>query len=82
MARGFESKQVESQQAEAERQRALREEDRGPVADRAVVARRRSLELARVDVERRLAAAGAAPLREMLKRTLEAIDAELAKLTG
>ena len=79
MARGFESKQVESQQAEAERQRALREE-RGPVEDRAILARRRSLELARVDVAHRLEAAGAVPLREMLRRTLDAIEKEIASL--
>ena len=78
MARGFESKQVEDQQAEAERRRSRR--DAGPAEDPAHVTRRRSLEMARVDVNRRLQAATAAPHREMLKRTLEAIDAELAKL--
>lgn len=79
MARGFESKQVESQQAEAERQRSLRD-DKPPVEDRARLARRRSLELARADVKRRLAAATAAPLQEMLKRSLAAVDAEIAAL--
>jgi hypothetical protein len=79
MARGFESKQVESQQAEAERQRDVPAE-RGPDEDRARLARRRSLELARADVTHRLAAATAAPHREMLKRSLAALDAEIAAL--
>jgi len=78
MARGFESKQVEDQQAEAQRRRERR--DDASAEDPARVTRRRSLEMARVDVSRRLAVATAAPLREMLKRALEAIDAELGKL--
>ena len=79
MARGFESKQVEDQQAEAQRRRERRQGD--SPEDPARVTRRRTLEMARVDVSRRLEAATAAPLREMLKRTLEAIDAELGKLS-
>jgi hypothetical protein len=79
MARGFESKQVEDQQAEAQRRRERRQGD--SPEDPARVTRRRTLEMARVDVSRRLEAATAAPHREMLKRTLEAIDAELSKLS-
>ncbi len=79
MARGFESKQVEDQQAEAQRRRERRQGD--SPEDPARVTRRRTLEMARVDVSRRLEVATAAPLREMLKRTLEAIDAELQKLS-
>jgi len=79
MARGFESKQVEDQQAEAQRRRERRQDD--SPEDPARVTRRRTLEMARVDVSRRLEVATAAPLREMLKRTLEAIDAELSKLS-
>jgi hypothetical protein len=78
MARGFESKQVEDQQAEAQRRRERREGDAPD--DPARVTRRRTLEMARVDVSRRLEAATAAPLREMLTRALEAIDAELRTL--
>jgi hypothetical protein len=78
MARGFESKQVEDQQAEAQRRRERREGD--ALDDPARVTRRRTLEMARVDVSRRLEAATAAPLREMLTRALEAIDAELRTL--
>jgi hypothetical protein len=80
MARGFESKQVEDQQAEAERRRALREAGEEPKLDAAREAKKRSLELAQVDARRRLDAATAAPLRAMLERTLAAIDAELQKL--
>lgn len=78
MARGFESKQVEDQQAEAQRRRERRQGDSPD--DPARVTRRKTLEMARVDVSRRLEVATAAPLREMLTRTLEAIDAELQKL--
>jgi len=80
VARGFESKQVEHQQAEAERRRSLRNDE--PAADPARLARRRGLELARIDAQHRLDAATAEPLREMLRRTLAAIDAELTKLAG
>jgi len=79
MARGFESKQVESQQAEAERRREAADEP-GPMEDRARLARRRSLELARADVRHRLASATAAPLQEMLKRSLAALETEIAAL--
>lgn len=78
MARGFESKQVESQQADAQRRREIRAEE--PVVDPVRLVRRRSLELARVDAQHRLDAAMAEPLKAMLRRSLEAIDAELAKL--
>lgn len=80
MARGFESKQVEHQQAEAERRRELRERARLP--DAAASARRRSLELARTDVLRRLEAAGDERLREQLRRALGALAAELDRLRG
>lgn len=76
MARGFESKQVEHQQAEAERRRELRE--RGRVPDPALAARRRSLELARADVLQRIAAARNDRLVEQLRLTLAAIEKELA----
>lgn len=76
MARGFESKQTEDQQAEAERKRALRERD--PQAETPVDPRRRSLELARSDVSRRLLAAKDERLREQLRLALTAIEKELA----
>jgi len=73
MARGFESKSVSSQQEDAAslpRGRAA-----GPPS-----ARRRGLELSRADVQRRLADATAEPHREILRRALKALDAEIAAL--
>jgi hypothetical protein len=69
VARGFESKSVADQQESAQDKRKGAE----PPA-----ARRRTLELARVDVQRRLDTAGSDSYREMLKRTLAALDKELA----
>lgn len=46
----------------------------------AVVARRRSLELARIDVVRKLELAHAEAHREMLQRALRALDQELDRL--
>ena len=71
VARGFESKSVADQQESAQDKRKTAE----PPA-----ARRRTLELARVDVQRRLDTAGSDSYREMLKRTLAALDKELAAL--
>jgi hypothetical protein len=71
VARGFESKSVADQQESAQDKRKSVE----PPA-----ARRRTLELARVDVQRRLETAGSDSYREMLKRTLAAVDKELAEI--
>jgi len=71
VARGFESKSVADQQESAQDKRKGAE----PPA-----VRRRTLELARVDVQRRLEAAGSDSYREMLKRTLAALDKELVEL--
>jgi hypothetical protein len=71
VARGFESKSVADQQESAQDKRKSTE----PPA-----ARRRTLELARVDVQRRLETAGSDSYREMLKRTLAAVDKELAEI--
>jgi hypothetical protein len=70
MARGFESKSVADQQEEAFNPR--------PPVDRVQSAQRRSLELARVDVERRLGIATSEPLRKMLQQALADIDARIA----
>ncbi len=78
MARGFESKAVADQQESAGQQIPEPRERETP--DPARLARRRRLELARVDVSRRLAEATAAPHREMLKRALAALDSEIAGL--
>ena len=71
MARGFESKSVADQQEAAQEKRKTVEPQ---------PARRRTLELARVDVLRRIETAGSDSYREMLKRTLVALDKELSEL--
>ena len=78
MARGFESKSVADQQEAA---LARRDRDRArPVADPVRAAQRRKLELTRTDLLRRVSQAEAPAHREMLQRSLAAVDAELAKL--
>ena len=68
MARGFESKDVEYQQAEAERRRTL---DRAPAAnERESAARRRTLLLAIARTEADLGAATAPAHRRMLEQAL------------
>jgi hypothetical protein len=71
MARGFDSKSVSDQQEEAERRR-----ERKGINPQRESPRRRELELARVDVARRLESAPE-PHRQMLQRALDAIDKEL-----
>ncbi len=79
MARGFESKAVADQQESAQdRKRGRSRDSKQP--DPAVLARRRQLELARADVERRLTAAVAPAHRQMLERALGALLDELAAL--
>ena len=77
MARGFDSKSVSDQQEELERRRERRQQ--GEPQKPVVSARRRQLELARVDLVRRLETASGR-YRETLQATLEALDAQLAKL--
>jgi pyridoxine 5'-phosphate synthase PdxJ len=72
MARGFDSKSVADQQEEKLNARAPRT---GPLVD----PRRKKLELARVDLTRQLETATGA-YAEMLRRSLAALDEELAKL--
>jgi hypothetical protein len=79
MARGWESKAVEAQQDEASRS------DRAPShrpltgGEMERLARRRSLELARARAQADLRAARNPVHREMLQRTLAALDAQLAE---
>lgn len=77
MARGFESKSVEEQ---APLTRPAPRNDRSPEPDPAIVFKRRKLELARIDCLYQLATAHAEAHREMLRRALEALDKEIAKL--
>ena len=77
MARGFESKSVADQQESAQARRGAR--PNAPSA-KTVSARKRGLELARADVERRLAAASFPAHRQMLERALSALTADIESL--
>jgi hypothetical protein len=80
MARGFESKQVESQQEEAARGRTVQ----GPAlsaTERVRVEQQRTLELSRKRAADDLSRASAPAHRLMLEQAIAALDAELAALT-
>ena len=75
MARGFESKDVEYQQAEAERSKSV-----GPslsAEERAAQARRRTIELALVRARADFASARSPAHREMLEQAIAALEAQL-----
>ena len=74
MARGFESKAVTDQQESAE---ARSSSARNCRSDGQRAARLKRLELARVDVAHRMAKAVVPAHRELLQRTLAAIDEEI-----
>ena len=79
MARGFESKDVEFQQAEAERVRTL-----GPgltLEQRAADAQRRTLTLALTRKRAELGAARADAHRRTIAAAIEALEQELARLS-
>jgi hypothetical protein len=79
MARGFESKQVESQQEEAARGRTAP----GPeltADERARVERQRALHLSRTRAADELSRASAPAHRLMLEQAIAALDAELQAL--
>lgn len=79
MARGFESKDVEFQQAEAERARTL-----GPgltPEQRAVDSQRRTLTLALTRKRAELDAARTEAHRRTLTAAIEALEQELARLS-
>jgi hypothetical protein len=77
MARGFESKDVEFQQAEAERpaatHRVLTAEERDALA------RRRTIELALARAKADLAAARNDTHRQMLSEAIKALEEQLAR---
>ena len=79
MARGWESKSIESQQEEAARERA----PKPPLTpeQQADAARRRTLELARTRTADDLSRATSPQHQAMLRRTLTAIDEQLAQLS-
>jgi hypothetical protein len=76
MARGWESKSVEAQQADFEREGPVQ----APVspAEAARLARRRTLEMARVRAVQDLGLARVPAHRAMLEAAISAIDAQLA----
>jgi hypothetical protein len=73
MARGFDSKAVSDQQEEDQRRREAQGTQKPLISPR-----RRQLELARVDLLRRLEAAPE-PHKERLQQALAALDEELAR---
>jgi hypothetical protein len=78
MARGFESKDVEFQQAEAERKKTL-----GPeltTEQREIQQRRRTLELALAKARADREAARSDAHRRMLQQAVAALEAELQRL--
>jgi len=78
MARGFESKDVEFQQAEAERTRTL---GRGLTpGEREAKAQRRTLELALARKRAELDAARSDAHRRMLAAAIESLEQDLARL--
>jgi hypothetical protein len=80
MARGWESKDVESQQELAEEQRRLAQAPREPVEERARRHQRESLELQRRRVAGEIERARHPRHREQLQQALAHLDAELKKL--
>ena len=78
MARGFESKAVESQQEEAQRRKTLRPELSTEEQQRA--ARKKGLELALAQTQAEMVAACQPAHREMLKLRLDAIQAQIEGL--
>ena len=75
MARGFESKDVEYQQAEAERPRV----SKPPLTaeQRAAAERRRTLELAITRARADLAVARSTPHRQMLEAAIRALEEQI-----
>jgi hypothetical protein len=78
MARGFESKSVESQQEEAQRAKTVRPALTAEEQSRQ--ARKTGLEMALAQTQSELAAACKPAHREMLKLRLEAIRAQIQDL--
>lgn len=77
MARGFESKSVADQQAEAENRRTRRPAD---AVDPATAPRRRGLELARADALHRIEGTTDERYRAMLQKAVADLDAQLSAL--
>jgi hypothetical protein len=80
MARGFESKDVEFQQAEAERPRSVSPAMTADERDRA--ARRRTIELSLARARNELAAAARFAHRRMLERAVVDLERQLASVSA
>lgn len=80
MARGWESKSIESQQEEAARER-VRKPALTP-EQRVDLEKRRTLELSRARAEADLARATAPAHRRLLEQTIAAIDEQLSRLSA
>jgi len=78
MARGFESKSVESQQEESQRAKSVRPALSADQAEKQ--ARKAGLELALAQTQSEMGAACRPAHREMLKLRLEAIQAQIRDL--
>ena len=78
MARGFESKSVESQQEEAQRAKAFR--PALSAEEQARQTRKAGLEMALAQTQAEMSAACKSAHRDMLKLKLEAIQAQLRDL--
>ena len=76
MARGFESKDVEFQQSEAERT-TMKSRALTPV-ERDALERRRSIELSLARARAELASAGSAAHRRMLEQAIHYLEQQLA----
>jgi hypothetical protein len=76
MARGFESKDVEFQQSEAERTKTLRRSF--TAEERAELERRHTIELSLVHTRRELDAASQPAHRRMLQHAIESLEARLS----
>ena len=80
MARGWESKSVEAQQADRE----AREKPAEPLSatDAAHLARRRTLELARTRAISDLSTASSPEYRRMLEAAIQSVDEQLRELSN
>lgn len=82
MARGWDSKAIEDQIAEAEAAKAVREKPILSLDEREALARLRSLELSRLQVVHRLEAARDERYRVQLRAALEHLDTEIRAQRG
>jgi hypothetical protein len=80
LARGWESKSVESQQEESVRESEQRDSQPTSPEERARLERLASLELSRTRTLDQLERANSAAHRAMLKRTLLALEREITEL--